>query len=152
MKTHTLVATFSIICLAIVASAATQKANRSLAQKIIDDAHRKHPDAAELGIAIVASKGCLTIASTDKTDIGEKCEAEDAEPIRTGKPQVEKEGKNLDVTLPLHDAAGAVVGSVGIELAQKPGEVQADTVKHAQEIAREMEQGIRSKAALTQTF
>lgn len=152
MKTRTILGAFSIMCLAMAASAATQNSSNSLAQKIIDDSHAKHPEAAELGISTVGAKGCSTIASTDKTDIGEKCEAEDSEPIRTGKPHVEKEGKNLDVTLPLHDVSGVIVGSVGIELSPKAGEVQADTVKHAQDIAKEMEQGIPSKSALTQSF
>ena len=140
----------TLVCLALSAFAAPQNAGTNLAQKLVNEAHAKHPEASEIGIATIGSKGCTTIASTDKKDIGEKCEAEDSEPIRTGKPHVDKEGKNFDVTLPLRDQSGKTVGSVGIELPPKSGETQADVVKRVQGIAKEIEAGIPSKASLTQ--
>ncbi|HKQ87702.1 MAG TPA: hypothetical protein VJS43_13145 [Candidatus Acidoferrales bacterium] len=139
-----------VICLSVPVVAAPQ--NRILAQKLVNDAHARHPEASEIGIVTTGSKGCTTIASTDKSDIGEKCEADDSEPIRTGKPYVGKEGKNFDVTLPLHDESGKTVGSVGIELAPRSGQTQADVVKRAQDIAKEMEAAIPSKASLSQPF
>jgi len=142
----------TLICLAPAAIAGPQTRSSYLAQKLVNEAHAKHPEANEIGIATVGPKGCTTIASTDKKDVGEKCEAEDSEPIRTGKTHVEKEGKNFDVTLPLHDQSGKTVGSVGIELAPKNGETQADVEKHAQGIAKEMESAITSKESLTQSF
>lgn len=64
-----LIATF--VCCAFSVSAPSQNAKLAvLAQKIVDDAHAKHPEASEIGIAIVGAHGCSTIASTDKSDIG----------------------------------------------------------------------------------
>lgn len=137
---------------AIPSITAGQSRGNYLAQKLVDDAHAKHPEATEIGIAIIGSNGCSTIASTDKKDVGEKCEAGDSEPIRTGKPHVEKEGKTFDVTLPLRDMSAKIIGSVGLELAPKPGEAEAEMVKRAQDIEKEMEQAIPSKASLTQSF
>jgi hypothetical protein len=135
------------------ASAAQKPAGQTqLAQKIVNDAHSKHPEAAEIGVATIGANGCSTIASSDKSDLGEKCEKEDSEPITSGKPYVEKEGANFDVTLPLHDSSGKLVGSVGIELKPSPGQSQADVVQQAQKIASEMEASIPSKASLTRPF
>jgi hypothetical protein len=152
MKIHAVAASFATFCLALSLTAAPQNKGNYLAQKLVDDTHTKHPEAVEIGIATVGSGGCKTIASTDKKDIGEKCEKEDSEPIRTGKPYVETEGKNFDVTLPLHDSSGKIVGSVGLELTPKPGESQDAVVEQAQSIAKEMEAAIPTKASLTQSF
>ena len=142
------------LCFAAASEGAAQQATSrvKLAQKIVNDARSKHPEAAEIGVATIGAKGCSTIASTDKSDLGEKCEKEDSEPMTTGKPYVEKEGANFDVTLPLHDSSGKLVGSVGIELKSAPGQTQSDAVQQAQRIASEMEQRIPSKANLTQAF
>lgn len=152
MKVLTLVVTCLAVSFALSAGAIPQERGTPLAQKLVNETHAKHPEANEIGIATIGAKGCTTIASTDKSDIGEKCEAEDSGPIHTGKSHVEKEGKNLDVTLPLHDQSGTIVGSVGIELAPQSGEAQTDVVKRAQEIAKGMEAAIPSKASLTQAF
>ena len=148
----TIVAAVSTLLFAFSASAQQQPARAYMAQKLVDHTHATHPEASEIGIATVGSQGCKTIASTDKSDLGEKCEREDSEPMRTGKPSVEKEGKNLDITLPLHDVTGRLVGSVGIELTPKPGQAQDAVVQEAQSIAKEMEAAIPSKASLTESF
>lgn len=150
MKILTLTGT--LMCLALPVMGSPQSRGTSLAQKLVNDAHAKHPEAKEIGIATIGSKECTTIASTDKKDIGEKCEAEDSDPIRTDKPHVGKEGENFDVTLPLRDQSGKTVGSVGIELAPKSGETQENIVKRAQEIEKGMEPAITSKASLTESF
>src|SRR5690348_2596860 len=141
-----------LLCFAFTLSGQSRSTKPVLAQKIVNDAHAKHPEASEIGIAVVGLHGSSTIASTDKGDIGEKCETEDSAPIRTGKPHVGKEGKNFDVTMPLHDESGKTVGSVGIELAPKSGETQTDVVKRGQTIAKEMESAIPSKSSLTEPF
>ena len=157
MKICALAVTFLGISLALAVNAAQkdaapQKHASILAQKLVDNAHAKHPETAEVGIAVVGSTGCSTIASTDNKDIGEKCEKEDSEPIQTGKPHVEKEGKNFDVTLPLHDSSGKIVGSVGMELPPNSGETQDAVVKRATAIAKGIEPDIPSKASLTEPF
>lgn len=118
------------------------------AQSLVEQAHRAHPEATEIGISARSARGCHTIASTDPSDIGETCEKDDAAPMQTGKPYVGAEGKSYDISLPLHDAKGRLVGSVGIELARKSGQTEAAQVAQAKAIAGEMEKQIPSKAAL----
>lgn len=72
--------------------------------------------------------------------------------MQTGKPFVEKEKDGFDVSLPLQDMSGKVVGSVGIEIAPKAGQTQEDALQQAQAIASEIEKGIPSKASLAQPF
>lgn len=122
---------------------------KSLAQKLVEQTQAQHPEATEIGIVTVSARGCRTIASTDKGDIGEKCETDDSAPIKTGKPYVEKEKDGYDVSLPLHDTAGKAIGAVGIEFKLEAGQTAANMTEKAKQIAGEMEKQISSKAALT---
>ena len=130
------------------AQTATHRA-KSMAQKLVEDTHAQHPEATEIGIVTVSARGCRTIASTDKGDIGEKCEADDSAPMKTGKPYVEKEKDGYDISLPLHDATGKAIGAVGIEFKLEAGQTAANMTEKAQKIASEMEKQIPSKAALS---
>lgn len=121
---------------------------KTLAQKLVEATQSKHPETDEIGISAVTSRGCVGIASTDKSDIGEKCEKEDSEPMRTGKPVVEKEKDGFDVSLPLHDVSGKIVGAVGIGFKPSAGQTEGSVAQQAQQIAREMEAQIHSKASL----
>src|ERR1700730_5767219 len=98
---------------------------RSFAQKLVEATHAKHPEFDEIGISANTNRGCIGIASTDKTDIGGKCEKEDSEPMRTGKPVVEKEKDGFDVSLPLHDSVGNIIGTVGVGFKSAPGQTEA---------------------------
>jgi len=122
---------------------------KTVAQKLVEDTHAQHPEATEIGIVIVSARGCRTIASTDRKDIGEKCEADDSAPMKTGKPYVEKEKHGYDISLPLHDASGKAIGGVGIEFKLEAGQTAANMTEKAKQIAGEMEKRIPSKAALS---
>jgi len=122
---------------------------KSMAQKLVEDTHAQHPEATEIGIVTVSAKGCRTIASTDKGDIGEKCESDDSAPMKTGKPYAEKEKDGYDISLPLHDATGKAIGAVGIEFKLQTGQTAANMTEKAKQIAGEMEKQIPSKAALS---
>ncbi len=141
---------FCFASAATIAQTAKQPA-KSVAQKLVEDTHAQHPEATEIGIVTVSAKGCRTIASTDKGDIGEKCETDDSAPIRTGKPYVEKEKDGYDVSLPLHDATGKAIGAVGIEFKLEAGQTAANMTEKAKQIAGEMEKQIPSKAALSKS-
>lgn len=130
------------------AQTATQR-TKSMAQKLVEDTHAQHPEATEIGIVTVSTRGCRTIASTDSKDIGEKCEADDSAPMKTGKPYVEKEKDGYDISLPLHDATGKAIGAVGIEFKLEAGQTAANMTERAKQIAGEMEKQIASKAALS---
>jgi sensor histidine kinase regulating citrate/malate metabolism len=124
---------------------------KTIAQRLVEDTHAQHPEATEIGIVTVSARGCRTIASTDSKDIGEKCEADDSAPMKTGKPYVEKEKDGYDISLPLHDASGKAIGAVGIEFKLEAGQTAANMTEKAKQIAGEMEKQIPSKAALSKS-
>jgi hypothetical protein len=123
-------------------------AGKSFAQKLVEATHAQHPESDEISISAITGRGCIGIASTDKSDIGAKCEKEDSEPIRTGKPVVEKEKDGFDVSLPLHDSTGKIIAAVGIGFKPAPGQTEASVTEQARKIAAEMEAQIPSKAKL----
>lgn len=123
---------------------------KTLAQKLVAEAQVRHPEVTEVGISAATARGCRTIASTDPGDVNEKCEEDDARPMRTGKPFVEKERDGYDVSLPLHDAAGKMIGAVAIEFKLSPGQTRAQVLAQARKIAGEMEKQIPSKASLNE--
>lgn len=129
-------------------SQAKTHTGKSFAQKLVEATQAKHPEVDEVGISTDTRRGCYGIASTDKSDIGEKCEKDDSEPMRTGKPFVEKEKDGFDVSLPLHDSTGKIIGAVGFGFKVAPGQTEASVTEQAQKIAAEMEAQIPSKAKL----
>jgi hypothetical protein len=144
-----LLAALLISALPIPGSAQTKApAGKTVAQKLVETTQAKHPESDEIGISAITSRGCVGIASTDKSDIGEKCEKEDSGAMRTGKPVVAKEKDGFDVTLPLHDSTGKMIGALGIGFKPAPGQTEASVTEQARKIASEIEPQIPSKAKL----
>jgi hypothetical protein len=131
-------------------AAASQPAGKAkiLAQKLVEETLAKHAETDEIGISVRSSHGCKTIASTDSGDIGETCEKSASEPMRTGKPHVEKEKDGYDISVALHDATGTLVGSLGIGFKRAAGQTETGLVELAGKISREMEAQIPSRASL----
>jgi len=123
-------------------------AGKTLAQSLVEQALASHPESDEVGIAVRSSRGCKTIASTDKNDLGEACEKDDIAPMQNGKPYVEKEKDGFDVSVPLRDAQGKIIGSLGIGFKRQPGQTQAEVTEKAMKIAQEMAPQIISKVKL----
>lgn len=122
-------------------------ATHAFAQNLVNQLHSAHPEFSEIGIsAVIPGEGCYGLASTDKSDIGEKCESDDVVPLHTGRASIGTEGKNLDISLPLHDASGKIIGVIGIETA--PGTDRAATLSNVRAAVRKIEQQIPSKAKL----
>ena len=121
-----------------------------VAQQLVDQFVRAHPELSALELAVTSTKGCRTIAATAPEDVGEKCDADELGPIRTGKPDVEAPSKAdpvYDITQALHDASGNLIGAAGLDL--KPGiGPRAAVVARARELLRELEALIPSKAKL----
>jgi hypothetical protein len=133
--------------LTAVTAAAVAQAGPS-AQALVVQLHRAHPELSEIGIDLQTAQGCRTVASTDPGDRNEACESDDIAPMRTGKTSVTREGKELDIAMPLYDAKGQLVGAIGIELTPKPGQTQAQVVSHVHAIVARLERRIHSKAQL----
>lgn len=123
-------------------------AGKISAQKLVESTKAKHPESDEIGISAVTSKGCVGIASTDKTDIGGKCDKADSEPMHTGNSVVEKEKDGFDVSLPLHDSSGKIIGTVGFGFKSGTGKTEATVTEQARKIAAEMEAQVPSKGKL----
>lgn len=137
------------VCAVTGAAAPPQSGKtKSVAQKLVEDMLSKHPEADEIGISAVSPHGCRTIASTDSGDIGEVCEKDDSEPMRTGKPYVEKEKNGFDISVPLHDSAGKLIGSVGIGFKPHAGQTEAVLVEQA----RKLRAGWRCKSPRKRSF
>lgn len=120
----------------------------SFAQALVEQTKAKHAEADEVGIAVRLKSGCKTIASTDPSDIGEACEKEDMAPMQTGKPYVEKEGKGYDVSVPLRDAQGRMIGSLGVGFKPAAGQTQSKALAEAFAISKEMSAQIPTKMTL----
>ena len=127
---------------------------QTLAHRLVRDMVAKHSDVlSAMELAVLSGDRCATVASTDPKDIGEKCDADEKEPIRTGQPDVEaptKEDPVYDITQALHDASGNLVGAVGMDIKPSAGKDRAAVVVVAKELLRELEAQIPSKAKLVE--
>ena len=129
------------------------QSKRTQAQYLVDRTAQKHPEVAELELsAMPAGKtGCVTIAATKAKDLGEKCDEDEATALKTLKPFLELEPDGFDVTAPLHDAHGQLIGTLGIDFKLQAGQTKAGILKRTASILKEVEQQIPSKAFLFQS-
>jgi hypothetical protein len=146
-----LVATF--LLLAGTASGAAQRPGppRIRAQQLVEQTVARHSDLHGLELALVSESGCSTVAATAPEDIGERCDADEQGPIRTGTPDIEAPSRAdpvYDITQALHDTSGTVIGAVGMDLAPRSGDTQATVLAHARAILRELEATIGSRQEL----
>jgi len=133
----------------LVASAKHHSSNQKIfAQQLMDQAISKHPEVTQIELAVPSPRGCSTIAASDPKGIGEKCDRDELEALRSGKPFVEKERAGFDVTLPLHDVAGKLIGTVGMDFKPQPGQQELIVVEQATKIVQELEVQISSQAKL----
>ena len=121
-----------------------------VAQKLIDDLAAKHPEFVRIGLHVTPpdKEKNIIVASNIPAKIGQTSDSEDLTAMKSGTPVVLKEGEYLDVTLPLHDSTGKLIGAVGLTLKPGPGEREADAIRRARATARELERQIPSKARL----
>ena len=123
---------------------------KTLAQKLVDELAKNHPDVVRIGLHLTPPGGAenIIVASNVAAKIGQKSDPEDLQAMKTGRPVVLKEGGNFDVTLPLHDSAGKIIGAIGLTLMPKGGEREAEAARRAQAIAGEFEKQTPSKGSL----
>ena len=123
---------------------------RILAQRLVDQLAAKHPELVRIGLHVTPPNRShnIIVASNVAAKIGQKSDPEDLQAMRTGKPVVLREQGNFDVTLPLHDSSGNVMGAIGLTIRPAAGEQESGARQRAQKIARELEGQIPSKAQL----
>jgi hypothetical protein len=125
---------------------------KTQAQRLIDVTSQKHPEVTglELSATPPGNSGCVTIAATESKDLGEKCDEDEATALKTLKPFVEHEPDGYDVTAPLHDANGKLLGTLGIDFKPEPRQTKAGILKQTEDLLKEIESQIPSEAFLFQ--
>jgi hypothetical protein len=119
-------------------------------QVLVDELAARHPDLVRIGMHVTSPKGSANriIASNIAEKIGQVSDPEDLKAMESGEPVVLKEKENMDVTLPLHDASGKVIGAIGLTFKLRAGEDQEDAIRRARAMAGEIEKQISSAARL----
>jgi hypothetical protein len=145
----------ALICLlSLTARDSKNVSPKIFAQKIVEDTLAAHPEIGGLELSTTPPNKteCVTIAASDPSEIGEKCDQEDVTAMETNSPWVEKETENgkkiFAVTVPIHDPSGHVIGTAGIDFARESDADQAKITEHAKEIGAELEAKIKSKAKM----
>ena len=120
------------------------------AQKLVDDLVARHPGLVRIGLHVTPPNDSqnLIIASNVPARIGRRSDPEDLEAMRSGQPVLLKEGENVDVTLPLHDAGGKIIGAIGLTFKPKPDGKEGDAIRRARDLVGELETQISFKAIL----
>jgi len=123
------------------------------AQALVDGFVRTHAGLAALELAVTGERGCRTVAATAREDVGERCDEDELGPIRTGRPDIEEPTAAdpvYDITQALHDADGRLIGAAGMDLRPDSASTRESMLAQAQELLRELERQIPSKAWLLQ--
>jgi hypothetical protein len=120
------------------------------AQKLVNHLAAIHPELVRIGLHVTPPnrEQNIIVASNVPAKIGQTSDPEDLAAMKSGKPVVLKEGGNFDVTLPLHDSAGMLIGAIGLTFEPRAGEGEAGAIRRAQSTARELERQIPSRAKL----
>ena len=95
------------------------------AQKLVDDALKKHPEVIVLAMHVTPPKAKDNIIlASNFGRIGKKADDDDMKVINSGEPSVgaNAEGKRYGVKLPLRDIAGKTVGALSVGFRYKPGD------------------------------
>jgi hypothetical protein len=141
----TLVAGFSA-----VRTGWTAPTGKIMAQRVVEEIKAAHPEITGLEVASARSEqeGCATIAATEANEVGQKCDEDELTAMKTNKPFVEQEKDEFDATLPIHDSAGKVIGTAGIDFKAGPGQTKETVTRRALEIVKELEERLTSKSRL----
>ena len=124
------------------------------AQKLVNETLAVHSEIAglEISAASVKKNECTTIASDEELGIGEKCDHDEYDVMKTNKPladDTEEHGKKFfNVNVPLHDANGKAMAVVGVDFKPNPTQTAAQATERAEQIAKEIEAKVPSKEKL----
>jgi hypothetical protein len=139
------------LILSVLSSCLNAQSKKTQAQNLVDLIAQKHSEisALELSATPAGQKRCVIIAATSQRTLREKCDQDEAAAMKPG-PFVEQEPEGFDVTAPLHDATGKLIGALGIHFKQH-GRTKANVLKLTAALLKELEQQIPSKAFLFQS-
>jgi hypothetical protein len=142
----------AVICvLSLSARNSKNVSPKIFAQKVVEDTLAVHPEIGGLELSTTPPNktDCVTIAASDPSEIGEKCDKEDVTAMKTNSPFVEKEtedGKKIfAVTVPIHDPPGNVIATAGIDFPRDSDGDQAKVTERAKQIGVELEAQLKSK-------
>jgi len=124
-------------------------AEKIAAQKAAEEILAVHPEITSLELAAARSEreGCKTVAATEAKEIGEKCDNDELTAIKTNRAFVEQENDEFDVTLPIHDAAGKIIATAGMDF-KATGRTKETITRQAKQIGAELEKRFQSKDQL----
>jgi hypothetical protein len=147
---YVLFTTLSLLIMADMPRVVLAQGARIVAQKIVEEIKTAHSEITSLEVAARQSRNgrCETIAATEAKEIGQKCDKDELTAIKTNQPFIEEEKSEFDATLPLHDAAGAVIGTVGMDFTKENGLTKATVAQRAKSIVGEIEKKITSREEL----
>ena len=90
--------------------------------------------------------------SPEAKGVVEKCDKDEFTAMKTNKPIVEKENEGgkvvYDVTIPIHDAAGNIIATAGLDFKPEPNQTDEQITKRAIQVAKELESKLPSKDKL----
>jgi len=137
------------LLLALAALGVRAQTNYIFAQKVVEEIKAAHPEITGLELAAnKPGKGCQTIAATEAKEIGQKCDKDELTARKTNKPFVEQEKTEFDVTLPLHDSAGRIIATAGMDFKLEAGRTKETVVQEALKIGAELERRLTSESDL----
>lgn len=143
----------TLVCAVLTCSLLNAQSKKTQAQNLVDRTTQEHSEISglELSTTPPGQNKCFTIAATEAKNLGEECDGDEAAALKTLKPFAEHEPDGFDVTAPLHDATGKLIGTLGIDFKPQVRQTETDILKQTAELVREVEQQIPSKAFLFQT-
>ena len=124
------------------------------AQKVVNETLAAHSEIMGLEISATHPKKneCTTIASDEELGIGEKCDQDEYDVMKSGKPFADKTTEHgqefYDVNVPIHDANGKVVAIIGVDFKPDPKQTADQASQQAQQIAKEIEAKVSSRDKL----
>lgn len=124
---------------------------RLYAQKLVEEVRAKHPELVYLNLRTIPPDrtGSFKVASSPPSRGGKSDQADlDAE---QGKPlieQIKDAPQEFRVLLPLRERSGKIIGNIATRMKLPPGKTTSDAMKLAQQVDRELQSRIGSKAQL----
>ena len=124
------------------------------AQKVVNETLAAHTEIMGLEISATSLKKdkCTTIASDEELGLGEKCDQDEQQVMKTDKPFADKTTEHgqefFDVNVPIHDANGKILAIVGVDFKPDPKQTAAQASAQAELIAKEIEAKVPSREKL----